>query len=52
MSGLKHYRVLLHEEYGDKFQLVFECMAEDFDHAEEQAESMYPGCQVISVTEF
>lgn len=52
MSDLKEYRVLLHEEPGDKFRLVFDCMAEDSDHAEEQAESMYPGCQVISVTEF
>lgn len=46
------YRVMLHEEQGDKFQLVFECMAEDDDHAVEQAENAYPGCEIISYLPF
>lgn len=42
------YRVTLREENGDKFQLVFDCMAEDSDHAAEQAENAYPGCEVLN----
>jgi|GEM_PF-6585039 len=45
-EGLQPYRVMLHEEPGDKFQLVFDCFAEDADHAAEQAENAYPGCMV------
>jgi len=41
------YRVTLHETAGDTFQLVFECMADDADHAAEQAENAYPGCCVL-----
>lgn len=46
------YRVMLHEEKGDKFQIVFDCQAEDDDHAVEQAESAYPGCEIISYLPF
>jgi hypothetical protein len=42
-----HYRVTLHEEAGDKFQMVFECMAQDEDHAVEQAINAYPGCVIV-----
>jgi hypothetical protein len=46
------YRVMLHEEKGDKFQIAFDCQAEDDDHAVEQAESAYPGCEIISYLPF
>lgn len=49
---LSHYRVTLLEEPGDKFQMIFDCMAEDADHAAEQAEAAYPGCEVINCSEF
>jgi hypothetical protein len=42
------YCVMLHEDPGDKFKIVFDCMAEDDDHAVEQAENAYPGCEIIS----
>lgn len=46
------FRVSLHEEPGDKFVLFFDCVAEDADHAAEQAEDAYPGCEVINCTQF
>jgi hypothetical protein len=46
MSHLLAYRVSLEEDPGDRFQLIFDCMAEDDDHAAEQAENAYPGCVV------
>lgn len=46
------YRVMLHEEPGDKFQIVFDCQAESDDHAVEQAEKFYPGCDIISYLPF
>ncbi len=46
------YRVTLNEEAGDKFTLVFDCMAEDADDAAEQAEKAYPGCNVLNCTAF
>lgn len=46
------YRVTLAEEAGDKFTIVFDCSAEDDDHAAEQAENAYPGCTVHDVTFF
>ena len=36
--NLISYRVMLHEDNGDKFQIAFDCFAEDDDHAAEQAE--------------
>ena len=30
---MNEYRVYLHEEKGDKFQLIFDCFADDEDHA-------------------
>ena len=47
---MNSYIVTLHEEVGDKFTLVFNCEAEDTEHAAEQAEDAYPGCEVINVT--
>lgn len=50
---LKPYRVMLHEDKGDReFQIAFDCYAEDADHAAEQAENAYPNCEVISTTVF
>lgn len=46
------FRVTLNERAGDKFTLVFDCMAEAADHAAEQAENAYPGCNVLNCTEF
>ena len=51
MEGLTEYRVSLHEEQGDKFILHFDCWAEDRDHAEEQAENAYPGCELLHLIE-
>ena len=46
MNELKPYVVMLHEDIDDKFQIRFECQAEDPDHACEQAENAYPNCQI------
>lgn len=46
------YRVMLHEDPGDKFQIVFDCQAEDDDHAVEQAENAYPGCEIMTYLPF
>ena len=43
------YTVTLHENIGDKFTIVFECLAEDHDHAEEQATNAYPNADIIFV---
>jgi adenine-specific DNA methylase len=48
---LTEYRVALKEEEADKFTLFFDCMAEDDEHAEEQAFNAYPDCIVLSVIE-
>ncbi|WP_321935183.1 hypothetical protein [Paraburkholderia sp. J8-2] len=50
-STANNWRVMLHEAPGDKVQLVFDCFADDADHAAEQAEGAYPGCEVISTTQ-
>lgn len=46
-KSLKHYQVSLHEEPGDKVTLIFECMAEDAEHAYEQAKDAYPGAKLL-----
>lgn len=46
------YRVTLAEEPGDKFTIVFDCFAEDDDHAEEQALNAYPAATIYNVTFF
>jgi len=55
-NGLKPYLLMLvefsqvqfpHDEGLDHIPIRFACMAEDFDHALEQAENAYPGCHVI-----
>lgn len=51
-ANLRGYRVTLKEDAGDKFTIVFDCQAEDDDHAEEQAENAYPGCEIVLITPF
>lgn len=46
------YRVMLHEEKGDKFQIAFDCQAESDDHAVEQAENAYPNGEIVSYLPF
>ena len=50
-DGLTEYRVTLHEDIGDKFTIVFDCFAEDQDHAEEQALNAYPNGEIVGVFE-
>jgi len=47
MTTRHNYRVTLKESPGDKFTLVFDCSADDSDHAEEQALNAYPGCEIL-----
>lgn len=51
-STLTPFRVMLREIVGNKFQIAFECQAEDADHAVEQAEDAYPGCEIVSFARF
>jgi hypothetical protein len=46
------YRVTLAEEPGDKFTIVFDCFAEDDNHAEEQAMNAYPTATIYNVAFF
>jgi hypothetical protein len=48
---LKSYRVTYKEEPEDKFTFVFDCWAENSDHAIDQCEAAYPGCAVVNTTE-
>ena len=48
---LKKYHVSYYEEPGDHHFQVFECMAEDSDHADEQTENAYPNCVLINTIE-
>jgi hypothetical protein len=47
---LRPFRVTLKEDRGDKFTIVFDCQAEDDDHAEEQAMNAYPDGEVVNIT--
>jgi hypothetical protein len=49
---MKDYRVTLFEDLGDEFLIVFDCMADDFDHAADQATNAYPHCDIFNITEF
>lgn len=42
LEGLHPYRVSLEEDSGDSFTLLFDCFAEDGEHAIEQALDAYP----------
>ena len=45
-----NYIVTLKEELGDKFTIVFECQADDADHAEEQTLNAYPSAEIVNIT--
>lgn len=45
------YRVSFYEDKGDQNTLVFFCMAEDEDHAEEQTINAYPNCEITHTTQ-
>lgn len=57
MDGMLKYSVKLLEDLGDgpfspseeANSTLFECWADDQDHAMEQAENAYPGCDIVSV---
>lgn len=47
-EGLEEFFVDLIEE-GQEEAIVFECWAEDAEHAKEQAENSYPDCVIVSI---
>lgn len=47
-NGMIEYRVSLKEFEGDKFTIMFDCWADDDDHAIEQAENAYPDGVVLN----
>lgn len=47
-ENLEEYFVDLVEE-GQEEAIVFECWAEDREHAKEQAENSYPQCTIVSI---
>jgi len=49
--NLKKYEVILHEDKGDKFKLIFPCYATCEDDAEHQALTEYPCGEVVDVWE-
>lgn len=51
MKNLLPFKISLHENKGDKFTIDFYCLAEEEDHAEEQAIDAYPNCEIINVLE-
>jgi hypothetical protein len=48
---MQEYIVLFFEQGADitETPLLFNCMADDVDHAEEQAENSYPNCDIVWV---
>lgn len=46
---MDNYLVTLKEDIGDKFTIFFNCMADDKDHAEEQAMNAYPCGEIINI---
>jgi hypothetical protein len=51
-KGLKPYKVSLREDKGDTaLTLLFYCMADDPDHADDQAIDAYPNCELINTIE-
>jgi hypothetical protein len=50
---LEFYRLMLIEQPDDAAQnqtpIAFECFAENYDHAVDQAENAYPGCKVLGM---
>lgn len=48
MEGLREYSVELIEDDSTD-SILFQCWAENQEHAKEQAESAYPDCNIIAV---
>jgi len=52
-TELLEYKVSLYEDPNDEpnneFIIFFKCMAENEDHASEQAKDMYPGCKITHI---
>ena len=46
---MRTFRVRLHEHKDNKDCLLFDCWADDADHATEQTENAYPNCVVVHV---
>jgi hypothetical protein len=49
-TQLSAYRVSYVDLPGDTDWWVFDCTAEDDDHAEEQCRNAYPQCDIINIT--
>ena len=52
VEGGGPYRVFLCENAVSLFELLFECTADDAEHAMDQAKDAYPGCKIISCAPF
>jgi hypothetical protein len=50
--NLISFRVMLHEDKGDRFSRIFDCYAENDEGAAAQAGNAYPKCDVKSITPF
>lgn len=46
---MNEYRVTLYENVGDTHTIVFDCWADDMDHAKEQAINAYPDARITNV---
>ena len=51
MDNLNNYRVHLRENITDRSTIVFDCWAEDKDHAQDQALDMYPESKIVFIAE-
>lgn len=49
MKPLEKYQIILEETKGDDFRILFDCEAENEEHAKEQTVSAYPNCKIIEV---
>jgi 1,2-phenylacetyl-CoA epoxidase PaaB subunit len=50
MNKLNSFNVFLHEDKGDKFQIVYQCLADDEDHAEQKALFAYPNAEIVHIS--
>lgn len=50
-NELKRFHVSLHEEQGDKFRVIFQCLAEDAEHAQDLAQDEFPGGEILLARE-
>jgi len=50
MNTLYAFNVFLHEEKGEKFQIVYQCQAVDEDHAGQQALNAYPYGEIVHIS--